>query len=118
MSAHTPGPWRANFHHTRRDGGRTYAMVDDGKSIVPLAAVTLGVEGCSEDEGRANAGLIAAAPELLAGCVAMLGYMEKGFLVRNTAGDNEDDWALKALAFVKDIQAMHAAVAKATGTAP
>lgn len=66
MSAHTPGPWRPNFHHTHRDGGRTYAMVDDGKSIVPLAAVTLGVEGCSEDEGRANARLIAAAPDMLA----------------------------------------------------
>jgi hypothetical protein len=34
--------------------------------LVPLAAVVLGVEGCSEEEGRANARLMAAAPDMLA----------------------------------------------------
>lgn len=106
MSEHSPAPWIAdgppdNIHILQANAPhmRVCFMTSNGPT-------------------EANAGLIAAAPELLAGCVAMLGYMEKGFLVRNTAGDNEDDWALKALAFVKDIQAMHAAVAKATGAAP
>lgn len=62
---HTPGPWRVNLHHTKTSAGRNYGFVmADG--IVPIAAVTLGVEGVAEDEGRANAALIAAAPDLLA----------------------------------------------------
>lgn len=34
-------------------------------AIVPLAAVVLGAEGCSQDEGRANARVIAALPDLV-----------------------------------------------------
>lgn len=41
-------------------------------SIVPVAAVMLGVEGMSEDEGRANANLIEEAPDLLAALTALL----------------------------------------------
>lgn len=65
MSAQpTPGPWHADLHHTRRMGGRDYGFVR-AKAIVPVAAVPLGVGGMSEDEGRANARLIAASPDLL-----------------------------------------------------
>jgi hypothetical protein len=49
--------WRADLHHTRHSCGRTFGFVV-GDSIVPIAAVTLGVEGMPEDEGRANAKLI------------------------------------------------------------
>jgi hypothetical protein len=76
--AATPGPYRADLHHTRRDGGRTYGFVR-GPGIVPIAAVTLGVEGMSEGEGRANCHLLAsswdmretlrATSEALAWCV-------------------------------------------------
>lgn len=64
--AHTPGPWIPNLHHTKDYAGRTHAFIMAVGAIVPVAAVVLGVEGCSQDEGRANARLIAAAPELLA----------------------------------------------------
>lgn len=63
---HTPGPYTTNFHHTRQMGGRTYAMIMGPRDIVPIAAVTLGVEGMSHAEGRANASLFGAAPDMLA----------------------------------------------------
>lgn len=65
MAQHTPGPWRADLHHTKQRGGLNHGYII-ADSIVPLAAVVLGVEGVSEDEGRANARLIAAAPSMLA----------------------------------------------------
>lgn len=65
MTGHTLGPWRANLHPTQRQAGRTYGFIHAG-AVVPIAAVTLGVAGMSQDEGRANARLIASAPELLA----------------------------------------------------
>ena len=49
----TQGEWRANLHHTAVNAGRNHGFVM-ADSIVPLAAVVLGVEGCSEEEGRAN----------------------------------------------------------------
>lgn len=57
---HTAGPCTVDFHHTKDYAGRTHAFIRAG-SIVPLAAVVLGVEGCSQEEGRANAHLIAEA---------------------------------------------------------
>jgi hypothetical protein len=72
----TPGPWRANLHHTQESAGRTYGWINGGGQIVPLAGVTLGVEGCSQDEGRANARLIAAAPELYAELERVTGHLE------------------------------------------
>jgi hypothetical protein len=56
--AATPGPWTANLHHTQVTAGRTYGFIHAG-AAVPIAAVTLGVEGCSQAEGRANAAFIA-----------------------------------------------------------
>lgn len=67
MSAqHTLGPWSADFHNEQRDGGRFVTYVRGGNQLVPIAAVPTGVEGYGREEGRANARLIAAAPELLA----------------------------------------------------
>lgn len=64
--AHTPGPWIADFHNEQREGGRFITYVRGGNQLVPIAAVPTGVEGYGRDEGRANARLIAAAPDLLA----------------------------------------------------
>lgn len=71
MSTHTPGPWENH--------GRT---VYAGKSIVSLAVAEYDAERGpqynladhlkSDDEGLANARLIAAAPELLEACEAVL----------------------------------------------
>lgn len=65
MAGHTPGPWSAQLHHERRDGGRFSVFVTGNNHLVPIAAVPTGVEGFGREEGRANACLIAAAPKLL-----------------------------------------------------
>lgn len=70
----TPGPWFADLHNERRDGGRFYVFIT-ASGLVPVCAVTSGVEGYGRDEGRANATLLAAAPDLyeaLAGCIEHL----------------------------------------------
>lgn len=63
MSGATPGPWRPELHHTKRDGGRLYGFVHSANNLVPVAAIPLGVEGYGYDEGAANTHLIAAAPD-------------------------------------------------------
>lgn len=60
----TPGPWIADFHNEQRQGGRFVTYVRGGNQLVPIAAVPTGVEGYGREEGRANAALIAAAPDL------------------------------------------------------
>jgi hypothetical protein len=92
---HTPGPWFANTHHEKRDGGRFYVFVTaDG--LVPVCAVGAGVEGFGREEGRANARLIAAAPDLLGALVEL----------RNVGNDMAKRKAARARA--------DAAIAKAT----
>jgi len=63
VEAATPGPWIANLHHTYESAGRTFGTVSAQGDIVPIAAVTLGVEGCSQEAGRATASFIAHARE-------------------------------------------------------
>lgn len=63
-AGHTSGPWVADFHNEQRDGGRFITYVRGGNQLVPIAAVPTGVEGYGRDEGRANATLIEAAPDL------------------------------------------------------
>lgn len=63
MNAHTPGPWFISYTHD----GNTEIAIDDAPGIngqrdYDLVTVTHG----DPDELRANARLIAAAPELLA----------------------------------------------------
>lgn len=74
----TPGPWMANLHHTAVSAGRTYGFVfADG--VVPVAAITIGVEGMPQDEGRANATLIALAnPAAILSLLARLDALEEG----------------------------------------
>lgn len=105
-AAHTPGPWTANLHHTRQDGGRTYGFIfADG--VVPTAAVVLGVEGMPQDEGRANARLIAAAPDML----AALKLVDAFAKADEAAGDD----ALWTDHFREMFEVVRAAIAKAEG---
>lgn len=60
FSKATARPWTGDLHHTQMSSGRTYGFIRAG-GVVPLAAITLGVEGMSEAEGRANLALIIAA---------------------------------------------------------
>ena len=66
MSAHTPGPWSV-FTDNREDmGGLVYVA---GYNIIAPGQTIVGEEGiCSSRNGKANAHLIAAAPDLLAIC--------------------------------------------------
>ncbi len=114
---HTPGPWHANLHHERRDGGRFYVYVT-AESIVPIAGVPSGVEGFGREEGRANALLIAAAPDLLEAHLAW----EAAEDARNDCNgddgcDNEGPWEACGSCsdrFGAAIDLRHAAIAKAT----
>lgn len=82
---HTPGPWQ---YHVTVDGD---AIVAGGGKVRVAEALVCDVG--YEDE-RANARLIAAAPDLLAACEAMIGTAKK-------AGMN--------------VSAFRAAIAKAKG---
>lgn len=98
---HTPGPWFADLHNERRDCGRFYVFVT-AAGLVPICAVTSGVEGYGREEGQANANLIGAAPDLKEAGEALLAAAE-----RHIFGDE-----CKA-----ERDAMRAAIAKATGKA-
>ena len=63
---HTPGPWRATppaLRHEKHGQSVVYAEAD-GKDVAVIY------------DGRANARLIAAAPELLAACKAIAALMD------------------------------------------
>ena len=67
---HTPGPWVADFSS---DAVRVRAPDNSGVCTLNW----LSAKGRrSGNEGEANARLIAAAPELLAGCKALVGMIQ------------------------------------------
>lgn len=87
LAGHTPGPWTAHVHFAKTYGGRVHAMITAADRLVPIGAVVLGVEGCSQNEGRANANMFTAAPamfEALEAAAARLELMPQGPLVKQT----------------------------------
>lgn len=113
MSGHTPGPWEV---------GETIS----GRIKVFAPAKGEGddwsrgwVAAPASQQGRAamvaNARLIAAAPELLAGLKDVFALMQEGFLVRDISKDGDPLWALNSLRFVTRLKEAADAVAKATG---
>ena len=68
MSTHTPGPWIIVGRIIDADNGRVTA---DGRKDV-WERVAIVDTGPTPDESEANARLIAAAPDLLAACIAAL----------------------------------------------
>lgn len=107
---HTPAPWKADLHHLQQNGARTYAFVfADG--LVPICGVHVCVEGMPDEEGRANARLIAAAPDLLAALLHVRALIVEGAMTGFNCHDG--DWAERLFAS----QGMsHDAVKKAIGT--
>ncbi len=61
MSKHTPGPWQ----HKHLDFLKICDSDGDWRGCAPIAQVTGGKNAESRAEARANARLIAAAPDLL-----------------------------------------------------
>lgn len=109
---HTPGPWFADLHNERRDGGRFYVFVT-AAGLVPICAVTSGVEGYGRDEGRANANLIGAAPELL----EALEKIAEATSAEDDAGENYR-WDDREGALDYAFATARAAIAKARGQSP
>lgn len=70
----------------------------------------------SAEEVRANAALIAAAPELLAGLKAILAGFDAGVWVRNISGDGDPAWAIKLMPHIQAMAAVVKAVEKAEGS--
>ena len=91
---HTPGDWMADVTG-RSKRWRVYARVNDGPSYI-VAVVHNGAPGDTLDTERANARLIAAAPNLLAALQVVVAATPEGRL----------DLALEAA---------RAAIARATG---
>jgi hypothetical protein len=107
MSAHTPGPWKCET---------------PGDCIVAVDGTHVVCFGHDYDDygylgNVADARLIAAAPDLLEACKAVLEQFDSGALVRNTDSDGLSDWALRAVKPLKALADMKAAIAKAEGTA-
>ena len=95
MSKHTPGPWEA--------AKRCNAVYAGAQCVANLTEVTTGVEA---EEGRANALLVAAAPDLLAACKMLMGVAEWADRNRKRSIVDVCDWSR-----------VRAAVAKAEGGA-
>ena len=110
MSGHTPGPWSQGDRLHYEDV--TGPQGDLGR---PLIARAIYSNGNDPDEQKANARLIAAAPELLDACQRLIKMMDEGLLVRDIRGDTEPGWAVKQLPLVMSVKAATEAIAKATG---
>lgn len=104
MSAHTPGPWQVGNE-------RKHTVEIDGPQWLSLAKVYVRVEGEESSVGRANARLIAAAPDLLAQHQANAAHL-KLLMQAIKAGDPQFELIIRVgdLARYAD-----AAIAKATG---
>lgn len=98
--AHTRGPWHAR-------GADGYAHVGGGNPVFKIADVSCGRPERAED--RANARLIAAAPDLYDAAENALDTL----LSCCVAGDGVDDRE----AMLEAQQMLRAAIAKATGSA-
>lgn len=103
QATHTPGPW-------------IIEEVDDGQAVISaeskkwidFARVWVVTDGSTDKEGEANARLIAAAPELLEACLAMIEWDDRE---KDHAVSFENRIELCTQAFTK----ARAAIAKATG---
>lgn len=105
MSGHTPGPWE--YYPARNYKGFEIAPKETGPSLARCMAfgVNMTIE-CYNFPGdaEANARLIAAAPELLEACKALVDYIEDD----NPGGAACDAWLVGLLGKAR------AAIAKAT----
>lgn len=102
MSRHTPGPWRV-----WESGADSWEICETPSPDRHSHFATVRVGNMWGEEGRANARLIVAAPELYAALERLLRWVEP------IAGDNCDKAAeAEEIASVKQA---HAALAKAAG---
>jgi hypothetical protein len=104
---HTPGPW------VLTDNGLITAEAREGK--VEIAVIELDFDNPFESEQRANAKLIAAAPELLAALNRAEAFIVSELDVRQTSyGSDGDDGGYIGEAR-SALEIVRAAIAKARG---
>jgi hypothetical protein len=101
MSAYTPGPWKVEEDYRVRAG--VFVILIGNR------------EGSLRTEWRANACLIASAPELLEALHGMLKLIGDGQLRRNTSDDPEPNWELRQVPFVEAMAKATQAIEKAEG---
>lgn len=102
MASHTPGPWAA-LKGTEDESERWGVYQDTGPAKWHLATIENGAPGDTLKTEESNARLIAAAPDLLAACVALVRWRDGG------GGNLQRDDV---------IAAARAAIAKATEGTP
>ncbi len=96
MTNHTPTPWRDQLHFAKKQGGRSYAFITTTRDLVPVAAVTLGAEGCSEVEGRANIAFIVRAVNNHDALVKLIERFSNSWVIERSGWNySELDFALK-----------------------
>lgn len=72
MIKHTPGPWHYGDEHVNRREFNCFSIGNGACSVAQVAVYP----AISRDEAKANARLIAAAPDLLEACQTMLRLAE------------------------------------------
>ena len=111
MADFTPGPWEAGPNpqglYSNDWVVRPAGEFPHGEWIADVGA------GTTDATRRANARLIAAAPEMYEALKAIIGFFESGEFVRDTSRDFEQGWHLKMLPVVKSIADAQAALKKA-----
>lgn len=111
-TTHTQGPWKADTN------GRD-VRVDSRGGLFVARTYAIPVEDNPDDayaaEQKANAHLIAAAPELLEALKALLAQFDAGYFVRNTQSDGDPEWVIKAARSVRTLALAVQAIAKAEG---
>jgi hypothetical protein len=75
---HTPGPWKC-FRHPKYDHWQVTVPASNSCMRIALFE-TEGVPGDDESERSGNAYLIAAAPDLLAACEALIAYDKDAYV--------------------------------------
>lgn len=108
MNTHTPGPWNL--------GGVSNPRTDPRYSIWgPTPPGKQSGEWIAKDVAKANARLIAAAPELLAALKAILEAFDRRVFVRNVRHDDDPNWAIDLIPHLAALANAQTAIAKAEG---
>lgn len=114
---HTPGPWTARCAKFPQDGEYDYGIFADGKVIAEAFGRVAKIDGVRPAE--ANAGIIAAAPDLLAALIAQqeaYDFLEAAFSGGGATKINADRIQAESEAlFKRAADLRRAAIAKAEG---
>ncbi len=111
---HTKGPW---IVFTEKAGVPIYIRSE----VEYIGSIDINLDGKDNEaaikRARANATLIAAAPELLESLQGLISLIDEGWLVRSTANDSEPEFVLRQLGPYRKIANAVSAIEKATKTA-